>query len=120
MYRICHEAGGHKTIFTDSSDYLIGMSGAIYENYGKSWSQPFWEQVYDSTVFVQWSTRIKTKGGIELYEGDIIQFPQGSIWFIKRIGASFMRIGPGKWTENLYDGLDVKVIGNTFFGEPYA
>ena len=54
-FRICHEAGGCKSIIypCDAHDFLISADGTIFENYGGP-DKPFWENVFDADLSI-WS-----------------------------------------------------------------
>jgi hypothetical protein len=114
-YRICHKSGEDKTVISSGFDYFISMSGIVYENYGKSFNEPLWEQVFDAEIIVQWSTGVKTLSEIELFEGDIIRFPSGSEWKIERLGSKFVRINDSyRVIEYIEEGLNVEIVGNVF------
>jgi len=72
-FRICYtDRQDNKYIIYDAKNFHIGFDGNILENYGDSvWDVPF--DVWDRP-FIQQSTGMKDCDGIEIYEGDLVDF----------------------------------------------
>ena len=78
-FRVCVQTqDDSKTVIysddLDSERHLINMNGQLLENYGKSWKEPFWETVFDSDCYIQQFTGLTDSKGIDIYEGDLLQF----------------------------------------------
>ena len=74
-FRICHEAGGYKSIIypeDQNKRFFISLDGMVYENYGTS-RVPLWENVFYATVFLQQFTGYQDQIGGDVYEGDILE-----------------------------------------------
>jgi uncharacterized phage protein (TIGR01671 family) len=72
-FRICYtDRQDNKYIIYHAKNFHIGLDGNILENYGDSvWDMPF--DVWDRP-FIQQSTGMKDCDGIEIYEGDLVDF----------------------------------------------
>jgi uncharacterized phage protein (TIGR01671 family) len=72
-FRICYtDRQDNKYIIYHAKNFHIGLDGNILENYGDSvWDVPF--DVWDRP-FIQQSTGMKDCDGIEIYEGDLVDF----------------------------------------------
>ena len=72
-FRICYtDRQDIKYIIYHAKNFHIGLDGNILENYGDSvWDVPF--DVWDRP-FIQQSTGMKDCDGIEIYEGDLVDF----------------------------------------------
>jgi uncharacterized phage protein (TIGR01671 family) len=74
-FRICYtDRQDNKYIIYDAKKFFfhIGLDGNILENYGDCvWQVPF--DVWDHP-FIQQSTGMKDCDGVEIYEGDLVDF----------------------------------------------
>lgn len=77
-FRICYtdQNGKKSIIYSDNNRFLIGLNGKVYENYGKDWKNPMWEEVFDSyePPIIQEHTGLNDKNNNPIYEGDIVRF----------------------------------------------
>ena len=77
-FRICYtdQNGKKSIIYSDNNRFLIGLNGKVYENYGKDWKNPMWEEVFDSyePPIIQQYTGLKDKYDNPIYEGDIVKW----------------------------------------------
>ena len=76
-FRICYtdQNGKKSIIYSDNNRFLIGLNGKVYENYGKDWKNPMWEEVFDSyePPIIQEHTGFIDKNNKPVYEGDIVK-----------------------------------------------
>ena len=72
-FRICYtDRQDNKYIIYDAKNFHIGLDGNILEDYGDSiWDVP--SDVWDHP-FIQQFTGMKDCDGIEIYEGDLVDF----------------------------------------------
>jgi hypothetical protein len=76
-FRICYtdQNGKKSLIYSDNERFLIGLNGKVYENYGKDWKNPMWEEAFDADELpiVQQYTGYTDSKGTQIYEGDILK-----------------------------------------------
>lgn len=77
-FRICYtdQNGKKSIIYSDNNRFLIGLNGKVYENYGKDWKNPMWEEVFDSyePPIIQQYTGLTDKNNVDIYEDDIVKW----------------------------------------------
>lgn len=75
-FRICYTAqNGEKRMVYDDNRFLIDMNGRVFENYGKSFAKPMWEEPFDSAEppILQQFTGAADKNGRLIYGGDVVK-----------------------------------------------
>lgn len=133
-FRICYtDRDGKKSmIYSDDNRFLIGLNGKVYENYGKDWRNPTWEEVFDAneTPIIQQYTGLTDSKGNEIYEGDVVKtiynddFSVGTVFHHEETGSyriqsknQLLPIVTYRFVENKPQGLLLvvhEVIGNIF------
>jgi hypothetical protein len=76
-FRICYtDRQDNKSIIYDAKNFHIGLDGNILENYGDPNGKHSWEVPFDvwNRPFIQQSTGMKDCDGVEIYEGDLVDF----------------------------------------------
>ena len=115
-FRICYKSSdSHKNIFYfgDSSQFMIGLDGTVYENYGRS-NKPMWESVFDAEVVLQQWTGLLDKNGREIYEGDVIKIGDRAKEVEFKMGMFYIDEDYGDFVPVSEVDNIIEVIGNIF------
>lgn len=123
---------GKKYIIYSDDRFLIALNGKVYENYGKDWQTPMWDEVFDADEppIIQQYTGLTDSKGTEIYEGDIVktiyddELSTGAVMYHCELGAyriktkkHLLPIVTYRFVEDKPIGLITvadKVIGNIF------
>ena len=120
VFRVCYTAqDGSKTVHYSGDDdpFLIGLDGKVYDNYGESWKNPMWEELFDvaELPILQQSTGVVDKNGKTIFEGDIIKY-RGREGTVEFFAGGFVCC----WDDQTDDAIgymmidDMEIKGNSF------